>query len=64
MMKNNSTDLFARNVPRALRLVFHDCIGPAGCDGCLNFKFAEHEGLIFHSLWILCTSSSQQEEIS
>ena len=62
-MKNNSTDLYARNVPLALRLVFHDCIGPAGCDGCLNFKFAEHEGLIFNCFWILCPSSTNKRNL-
>lgn len=29
-----------------LRLSFHDCVGPTGCDGCINHKNEANEGKV------------------
>jgi len=33
------------NIPAAVRLAFHDCVGPDGCDGCINPKEPADNGL-------------------
>ena len=33
------------NIPAVVRLAFHDCVGPKGCDGCINPKQASDKGL-------------------
>jgi len=33
------------NLPESVRLAFHDCVGPDGCDGCLNLDDADNVGL-------------------
>ena len=32
-------------LPALVRLAFHDCNSPAGCDGCVNLDIAENNGL-------------------
>ena len=31
--------------PKIDFLAFHDCVGPDGCDGCLNVDDSENNGL-------------------
>merc|ERR1712076_257034 len=34
-----------RDLPKAVRLAFHDCVGPDGCDECLNNDDPSNAGL-------------------
>lgn len=47
-------------IPAFVRLAFHDCNSPAGCDGCLNLGIAENNGLApaVNNLEQLYTNSS------
>ncbi|KAL7548017.1 hypothetical protein ACHAWF_011297 [Thalassiosira exigua] len=33
-------------IPKFLRLGFHDCVGPDGCDGCIDLDNPDHNGLL------------------
>ena len=37
--------MFGDNIPATVRLAFHDCVGPNGCDGCINLKISADNGL-------------------
>lgn len=32
-------------LPGFVRLAFHDCVGPAGCNGCLDRENADNGGM-------------------
>ena len=38
--------LVGRMIPQAVRLAFHDCVGPNGCDGCLNQNIQVNKGIL------------------
>ena len=44
--------IIPENRPKMVRFAFHTCVGPDGCNGCLNTEYSENKGLeqIFEDL--------------
>jgi len=59
-VKNADGTIKLPMIPAFVRLAFHDCNSPAGCDGCVNLDIAENNGLApaVNNLEQLYTNSS------